>query len=177
MAGQKLFTDKLIRGPPPKFLATTSILWDHFLARHIHIPILLTMSKRAAEIGHEGAPLKGGDRPEKMDIDDKEMGDFEDEYEDEFESEDEIVEAGVDGRPDAEREAEEGMTLFLWYYIQPANPCSRCHGGRPGHFYRWPPQARARPGADARPNNLRDAAQLDDAVAVSILRHCQRRAG
>ncbi|KAJ4144252.1 hypothetical protein LMH87_003142 [Akanthomyces muscarius] len=69
------------------------------------------MSKRAAEIGHEGAPLKGGDRPEKMDIDDKEMGDFEDEYEDEFESEDEIVEAGVDGRPDAEREAEEAAAM------------------------------------------------------------------
>ncbi|OAR02054.1 hypothetical protein LLEC1_04326, partial [Akanthomyces lecanii] len=69
------------------------------------------MSKRAAEIGHESAPLKGGDRPEKMDIDDKEMGDFEDEYEDEFESEDEIIEAGVDGRPDAEREAEEAAAM------------------------------------------------------------------
>ncbi|KAG6006740.1 hypothetical protein E4U21_006725 [Claviceps maximensis] len=64
------------------------------------------MSKRPAdENGH--VPLKGGDRPEAMDIDDKEMGDFEDEFEDEFESEDEIFEAGVDGRPDAEREAEE----------------------------------------------------------------------
>ena len=35
-------------------------------------------------------------------------GEFEDEFEDEFESEDEILEAGVDGRPDEEREAEEG---------------------------------------------------------------------
>lgn len=69
------------------------------------------MSKRAADVNHDGTPLKGGDRPEKMDIDDKEMGDFEDEYEDEFESEDEIVEAGVDGRPDAEREADEGASL------------------------------------------------------------------
>ncbi|KAK5635958.1 hypothetical protein RRF57_011670 [Xylaria bambusicola] len=65
------------------------------------------MSKRIAEEGEANAPLKGGDRPELMDIDDKEMGDFEDEFEDEFESEDEIFEAGVDGRPDAEREAEE----------------------------------------------------------------------
>uniref|UniRef100_A0A0B7K2N6 Histone-binding protein RBBP4-like N-terminal domain-containing protein n=1 Tax=Bionectria ochroleuca TaxID=29856 RepID=A0A0B7K2N6_BIOOC len=66
------------------------------------------MSKRAADEGGEG-PLKGGDRPEQMDVDSfpKEMGEFEDEFEDEFESEDEIIEAGVDGRPDAEREAEE----------------------------------------------------------------------
>ena len=44
-----------------------------------------------------------------MEVEDKanEMGDFEDEFEDEFESEDEIIEAGVDGRPDAEREADE----------------------------------------------------------------------
>ncbi|KAF2972115.1 hypothetical protein GQX73_g1413 [Xylaria multiplex] len=65
------------------------------------------MSKRIAEAGDEDVPLKGGGRPEPMDVDDKEMGDFEDEFEDEFESEDEILEAGVDGRPDAEREAEE----------------------------------------------------------------------
>jgi ribosome assembly protein RRB1 len=66
------------------------------------------MAKRTAEADH-GDALKGGERPEKMDIDDntKEMGEFEDEFEDEFESEDEILEAGVDGRPDAEREAEE----------------------------------------------------------------------
>jgi ribosome assembly protein RRB1 len=42
-----------------------------------------------------------------VDMDEKGMGDFEDEFEDEYESEDEIFEAGVDGRPDAEREAEE----------------------------------------------------------------------
>ncbi|KAK6849055.1 RRB1-involved in the regulation of ribosome biosynthesis [Apiospora arundinis] len=66
------------------------------------------MSKRSADAESGGAPLKGGDRPEPMDIDDnKDMGEFEDEFEDEFESEDEILEAGVDGRPDAEREAEE----------------------------------------------------------------------
>ncbi|KAL6850565.1 Ribosome assembly protein rrb1 [Amphichorda felina] len=66
------------------------------------------MSKRTAEAGGDG-PLKAGGRPDQMDIDDhpKEMGEFEDEFEDEFESEDEILEAGVDGRPDAEREAEE----------------------------------------------------------------------
>ncbi|KAJ3519757.1 hypothetical protein NM208_g13998 [Fusarium decemcellulare] len=67
------------------------------------------MSKRTADAELGDTPLKGGDRPEKMDVDDnnKEMGEFEDEFEDEFESEDEILEAGVDGRPDAEREAEE----------------------------------------------------------------------
>lgn len=68
------------------------------------------MSKRTAEHEADVAPLKGGDRPEPMDTDgdEKDMGEFEDEFEDEFESEDEILEAGVDGRPDAEREAEEG---------------------------------------------------------------------
>ncbi|KAH6976293.1 WD40-repeat-containing domain protein [Ilyonectria sp. MPI-CAGE-AT-0026] len=65
------------------------------------------MAKRTAETEHSDAPLKGGDRPEKMDVDDNHMGEFEDEFEDEFESEDEIFEAGVDGRPDAEREADE----------------------------------------------------------------------
>ncbi|OHE96529.1 WD repeat domain-containing protein [Colletotrichum orchidophilum] len=66
------------------------------------------MSKRSADVEMGDAPLKGGDRPEGMDIDEKapDMGEFEDEFEDEFE-EDEIMEAGVDGRPDAEREAEE----------------------------------------------------------------------
>ncbi|KAK4461348.1 WD40-repeat-containing domain protein [Cladorrhinum samala] len=70
------------------------------------------MSKRTAE-EDVARPLKGGDRPEAMDVDDKnnEMGEFEDEFEDEFESEDEIFEAGVDGRPDAEREAEEAGAM------------------------------------------------------------------
>lgn len=67
------------------------------------------MSKRTAEHESVAAPLKGGGRPEPMDTDgDKDMGEFEDEFEDEFESEDDILEAGVDGRPDAEREADEG---------------------------------------------------------------------
>lgn len=65
------------------------------------------MSKRTADTEKGDGPLKAGERPEKMDVDDNEMGEFEDEFEDEFESEDEIIEAGVDGRPDAEREAEE----------------------------------------------------------------------
>ncbi|KAI0127290.1 WD40-repeat-containing domain protein [Xylariales sp. AK1849] len=65
------------------------------------------MSKRTADTTNGDTPLKSGGRPEPMDIDDREMGDFEDEFEDEFESEDEVFEAGVDGRPDAEREAEE----------------------------------------------------------------------
>ncbi|OAA66790.1 ribosome biogenesis protein [Niveomyces insectorum RCEF 264] len=64
------------------------------------------MSKRTASDEDGGAPLKGGDRPMEVDNDNNGMGEFEDEFEDEF-SEDEIIEAGVDGRPDAEREAEE----------------------------------------------------------------------
>ncbi|KAH8898950.1 WD40 repeat-like protein [Thozetella sp. PMI_491] len=69
------------------------------------------MSKRTAQGEAGNGPLKGGDRPDAMEIDDKptpaDIGEFEDQFEDEFESEDEIFEAGVDGRPDAEREAEE----------------------------------------------------------------------
>jgi len=51
-----------------------------------------------------------------MEVDQDEVGDFEDEFEDEFESEDEILEAGVDGRPDEEREAEERESTF-WTVI------------------------------------------------------------
>ncbi|KAF7563671.1 hypothetical protein G7046_g443 [Stylonectria norvegica] len=65
------------------------------------------MSKRTTDAESGEGPLKRGSRPEKMDVDDNHMGEFEDEFEDEFESEDEILEAGVDGRPDSEREAEE----------------------------------------------------------------------
>lgn len=63
------------------------------------------MSKRAAQDEIGGVSLKGGERPEKDEVD--EVGEFADEFEDEYESEDEIFEAGVDGRPDSEREAEE----------------------------------------------------------------------
>lgn len=64
------------------------------------------MAKRAADFSEqESDVIKNGDRP--MEIDQNEVGEFEDEFEDEFESEDEIMEAGVDGRPDDEREAEE----------------------------------------------------------------------
>ncbi|KAG7290135.1 hypothetical protein NEMBOFW57_000132 [Staphylotrichum longicolle] len=71
------------------------------------------MAKRTAEEENAAGPLKAGERPDAMDVDEKpnEMGEFEDEFEDEFESEDEIIEAGVDGRPDAEREAEEAMDV------------------------------------------------------------------
>lgn len=71
------------------------------------------MAKRTADEENAAGPLKAGERPEAMDVDDKpaDMGEFEDEFEDEFESEDEIIEAGVDGRPDAEREAEEAMDV------------------------------------------------------------------
>ena len=71
------------------------------------------MAKRAADEEKATGPLKAGERPEAMDVDDKndDMGEFEDEFEDEFESDEEIIEAGVDGRPDAEREAEEAMDV------------------------------------------------------------------
>ena len=62
------------------------------------------MPKRLSE-QDAGVPLKGGSRPIRTEP--TEMGEFEDEFEDEFESEDEVMEAGVDGRPDAEREADE----------------------------------------------------------------------
>lgn len=67
------------------------------------------MAKRPADSEQEPEAIKNGDRP--MEIDQDEVGDFEDEFEDEFESEDEIFEAGVDGRPDEEREAEERESM------------------------------------------------------------------
>jgi ribosome assembly protein RRB1 len=71
------------------------------------------MSKRSAEeLEGGGVSLKGGERPEKP-VEGDEVGEFEDEFEDEFESEDEVFEAGVDGRPDVEREAEEGASEFV----------------------------------------------------------------
>lgn len=65
---------------------------------------------RTPENGHHPGPsLKSGDRPMTNAGGEDDPGEFEDEFEDEFESEDEIIEAGVDGRPDEEREAEEGV--------------------------------------------------------------------
>lgn len=64
------------------------------------------MSKRIAENDGTSEALKGGQRPDGG-HDDEPAIDYEDPYEDEFDSEDEVMEAGVDGRPDAEREAEE----------------------------------------------------------------------
>lgn len=66
------------------------------------------MSKRTAEDQELAEPLKAGQRPESG-ADGEPTLDFEDEFEDEYESEDEIMEAGVDGRPDAEREAEQAQ--------------------------------------------------------------------
>lgn len=68
------------------------------------------MSKRSADAEEQSVPLKAGDRP-VADAPPDEVGEFEDEFEDEFESEDEVFEAGVDGRPDAEREAEEAQGM------------------------------------------------------------------
>ena len=72
------------------------------------------MAKRPVEDeAPPSTPLKKGQRPQNgapgsntdtLDID------FEDDFEDEYESEDEVFEAGVDGRPDAEREAQEKGT-------------------------------------------------------------------
>jgi hypothetical protein len=69
------------------------------------------MAKRPADSEQDLEAIKNGDRP--MEIDQDEVGDFEDEFEDEFESEDEIFEAGVDGRPDEEREAEEKESRLM----------------------------------------------------------------
>jgi ribosome assembly protein RRB1 len=94
------------------------------------------MSKRPAEDDREGVPLKGGERLEKSQDNGLE---FEDEFEDEFESEDEILEAGVDGRPDAEREAEEKGTFCAQFVVTKANwrlIMSRANGCRPTDFHR-----------------------------------------
>lgn len=72
------------------------------------------MSKRPAEdreVG--GVSLKDRGRPEQTNVENG-LGEFEDEFEDEYESEDEILEAGVDGRPDAEREADEKAGMRCW---------------------------------------------------------------
>lgn len=74
----------------------------------------IAMAKRPADADEkELEAIKNGDRP--MEIDQDEVGEFEDEFEDEFESEDEILEAGVDGRPDEEREAEEKESMFCLF--------------------------------------------------------------
>ena len=69
------------------------------------------MAKRTAEDESDlMSPLKNGERPKSpSDMDE----DFDEDFEEEFESEDEIFEAGVDGRPDAEREAEEKGTWII----------------------------------------------------------------
>lgn len=109
MAGPKFWTKELIHPNQPN----TSLHNHHFATINFETPSYrasntANMSKRTAEADNGDLPLKDRDRPEAMDIDgDNRMGEFEDEFEDEFESEDEIFEAGVDGRPDAEREAEE----------------------------------------------------------------------
>lgn len=66
------------------------------------------MSKRPADEQENLEALKAGQRPD-ANANGESTLEFEDEFEDEFESEDEIMEAGVDGRPDAEREAEQGQ--------------------------------------------------------------------
>lgn len=74
------------------------------------------MSKRQIEdADDEPQPLKAGSRP-SVDQNGEEL-DFEDPYDDEWEEEDEIFEAGVDGRPDAEREAEEAKEGALYIYL------------------------------------------------------------
>ncbi len=70
--------------------------------------LIVNMSKRTAEDEDNFDPLKAGQRPDAGANGDTTL-DFEDEFEDEYESEDEIMEAGVDGRPDAEREAEQAQ--------------------------------------------------------------------
>lgn len=79
------------------------------------------MSKRGAE-ELNGAPLKGGQRPENG-AQTEDGLDFEDDFEDEFESEDEVMEAGVDGRPDAEREAEANRGKFFKYFMSLVVDC------------------------------------------------------
>ncbi|KAJ4287028.1 hypothetical protein N0V88_007792 [Collariella sp. IMI 366227] len=117
------------------------------------------MAKRTAEEEKAAGPLKAGGRPDAMDVDDdnhNEMGDFEDEFEDEFESEDEIIEAGVDGRPDAEREAEEAMD------VDPAGPATFIVG-----------RTKLEPGQTLtpRPDHIPHAAQPEHPMAMPLFRH------
>jgi len=97
------------------------------------------MSKRHRDSDalKDPAFLKSGDRPIREDGED--ALEFEDEYEDEFESEDEIFEAGVDGRPDAEREAEEKGVRSSFdtsaVLVLTALHRRKCNGRRPRHLH------------------------------------------
>jgi hypothetical protein len=104
-----------IKAPPYKNYRNFFFLQLRLLARigdrfalYTTVKMSFLKRQRGADADANGdSPLKSGGRPvDQTAVDDGEA--FEDEYEDEFESEDEIMEAGVDGRPDAEREAEEG---------------------------------------------------------------------
>ena len=64
------------------------------------------MSHKRGLVEEDSAALKAGQRPENG-TDDQATLEFEDEFEDEYDSEDDVLEAGVDGRPDAEREADQ----------------------------------------------------------------------
>ena len=80
------------------------------------------MSKRNAEQNGVRLPAsKRSDRNQNV-LSEGPQGEYEDEFEDEFESEDEIVEAGVDGRPDEEREKEEGWWFLLRSTSTTTNP-------------------------------------------------------
>jgi ribosome assembly protein RRB1 len=73
------------------------------------------MSKRPVEDDETEQSLKNGQRSATTYNGNVAEGEeFEDEFEDEFESDEEIFEAGVDGRPDAEREAEEKGMWLCW---------------------------------------------------------------
>ena len=130
------------------------------------------MSKRHAEdLEGGGVPLKGGERPGKADEED-EVGEFEDEFEDEYESEDEILEAGVDGRPDAEREAEEKVGIiaqcadfskFKWLILNRSNGCG------PANVHSGEEQTRAWTDTITGFINLRNATCSEYALALPIV--------
>ena len=70
------------------------------------------MSQKRALENDGGVSLKAGQRPEN-DTQGEASLDFEDEFEDEYDSDDEeLMEAGVDGRPDADREAEQATGMW-----------------------------------------------------------------
>ena len=94
-------------------------------------------NKRVADDEQQQAS-KVGQRPANG-ADTEDTPDFEDEFEDEYESEDEILEAGVDGRPDADREAEQAkgrLTVYRFPQIDRSNVRRRNgHSFQPADLY------------------------------------------
>lgn len=148
------------------------------------------MSKRTAEEEEAAIALKAGSRPQPTANGDEASAlDFEDEFEDEYESEDEILEAGVDGRPDAEREAEQKGTYMRGAAglvfsasnltidaLAKLKQIRRCHGHRFSfssnrlfNIHPWPLNPTSRPDPHPRPIYVRNASHSINPLALPFL--------